>query len=127
MQMDILSCKTPELVRKEIWTHILAYHLIRTILAQATSKHDIEPRTISFKGAVQTLETFQPLLAIQGDRSWEHRLHLYNKVLDAVATHRVADRPGRFEPRQRKRRHKKYDRMMKPRNVLKREMLKRLM
>ncbi len=126
MQMDILRCKTPELVRKEIWTHILAYNLIRTILAQAASKHDIEPRTISFKGAVQTLEAFQPLLAIQGDRSWEHRLHLYNKLLDAVATHRVADRPDRFEPRQRKRRQKKYDRMMKPRNVLKREMLKRL-
>lgn len=126
MQMDILRCKTPELVRKEIWTHILAYNLIRTILAQAASKHDIEPRTISFKGAVQTLEAFQPLLAMQGDRSWEHRLHLYNKLLDAVATHRVADRPDRFEPRQRKRRQKKYDRMMKPRNVLKREMLKRL-
>jgi hypothetical protein len=126
LQMDILRCKTPELVRKEIWTHILAYNLIRSILAQAASKHDIEPRMISFKGAVQTLEAFQPLLAIQGDRSWEHRLHLYNKLLDAVATHRVADRPDRFEPRQRKRRQKKYDRMMKPRNVIKREMLKGL-
>ncbi|HAC91494.1 MAG TPA: hypothetical protein DCF63_12825 [Planctomycetaceae bacterium] len=52
MQMEILRCKTPELVRKEIWTHILTYNLIRTILAQAASKHDIEPRTISFKGAV---------------------------------------------------------------------------
>jgi hypothetical protein len=126
MQMDILRCKTPELVRKEIWTHILAYNLIATILAQAASKHDIEPRTISFKGAVQTLEAFQSLLAMQGARSREHQLHLYNKLLDAVATHRVADRPDRFEPRQRKRRQKKYDRMMKPRNVLKREMLKRL-
>jgi hypothetical protein len=126
MQMDILRCKTPELVRKEVWTHILAYNLIRTILAQAATKHDIEPRTISFKGAVQTLEAFQPLLAMQGNRSWEHRLHLYHKLLDAVATHRVADRPDRFEPRQRKRRQKKYDRMMKPRHVLKREILKRL-
>lgn len=85
MQMDILRCKTPELVRKEIWTHILAYNLIRTILAQAAKKHDIEPRTISFKGAVQTLEAFQPLLAMYGDRCWEQRLHLYNKLLDAVA------------------------------------------
>ena len=39
MQMDILRCKTPELVRKEIWTHILAYNLIRTIIAQAATKH----------------------------------------------------------------------------------------
>ena len=124
MQMDILRCKTPELVRKEIWTHILAYNLIRTIMAQAAARRSIEPRTISFKGAVQTLEAFQPLIAMQGDRDGEHRLHLYQQLLDAIATHRVADRPDRFEPRQRKRRQKKYDRMMKPRNELKREMLK---
>jgi hypothetical protein len=126
MQMDILRCKTPELVRKEIWTHILAYNLIRTMMAQAAAKHDIEPRTISFKGAVQTLEAFQPLIAAQGDRDEAHRLHLYQQLLDAVATHRVADRPDRFEPRQRKRRQKKYDRMMKPRYVIKREILKGL-
>jgi IS4 transposase len=54
MQMDILRCKTPELVRKEIWTHILAYNLIRTIIAQAASQHGIQPRSISFKGTVQT-------------------------------------------------------------------------
>jgi hypothetical protein len=126
MQMDILRCKTPELVRKEIWTHILAYNLIRTILAQAANKHRIEPRTVSFKGAVQTLAAFQPLIAMQGDCSSTRRQRPYDQLLDAVATHRVADRPDRFEPRQRKRRQKKYDRMMKPRNQLKREMLKRL-
>jgi Transposase DDE domain len=125
MQMDILRCKTPELVRKEIWTHILAYNLVRTIMAQAASSQSIEPRTISFKGAIQSLEAFQPLIAMQGDRDGVHRLHLYQQLLDAIATHRVADRPDRFEPRHRKRRQKKYDRMMKPRNELKREMLKR--
>jgi Transposase DDE domain len=125
MQMDILRCKTPELVRKEIWTHILAYNLIRTIIAQAAAKHHVEPRTISFKGAIQTLEAFQPLIAAQGDHVTSRR-RLYDRLLDAVATHRVADRPDRFEPRQRKRRQKKYDRMMKPRNQLKREMLKGL-
>jgi hypothetical protein len=126
MQMDILRCKTPELVRKEIWTHILAYNLIRTIIAQAANKHGIEPRTISFKGAVQTLAAFQPLIATQGNCSSTYRRNLYEQLLDAVATHRVADRPDRFEPRQRKRRQKKYDRMMIPRNQLKREMLKRV-
>ena len=45
------------------------------------------------------------------------------QLLDAIATHRVADRPDRFEPRQRKRRQKKYDRMMKPRNEIKRDIL----
>ena len=126
MQMDILRCKTPELVRKEIWTHVLAYNLIRTIIAQAANQHHIEPRTISFKGAMQTLEAFQPQIATQGDRDVLHRRSLYQALLNAVATHRVADRPDRFEPRQRKRRPKKFEYLMKPRNELKREVLNRL-
>jgi Transposase DDE domain len=126
LQMDILRCKTPELVRKEIWTHILAYNLIRTMIAQAATIHGIEPRTISFKGAIQTLEAFQPLFAVQGDHDWAHRQNLYQQFLEAVATHRVADRPDRFEPRLRKRRPKKYDSMLEPRHVIKRKMLKRV-
>jgi IS4 transposase len=58
MQMHDLRCKTPELVRKEIWTHVLAYNLIRTLMAQAAATHDLVPRSISFKGAMQTLEAF---------------------------------------------------------------------
>ena len=123
LQMDILRCKTPELVRKEIWTHILAYNLIRTVIAQAASNHHVQPRSISFKGAVQTLEAFQPLIAVLGQRiAQRHRL--YDQLLTAIATHRVAGRPNRFEPRLRKRRPKKFDSMLKPRNELKREMLK---
>ncbi|GAG32413.1 unnamed protein product, partial [marine sediment metagenome] len=93
LQMDFLRCKTPELVRKEIWTHILAYNLIRTIMAQAATGHGIQPRTISFKGAVQTLEAFQPVIAIRGQHDAAIRLKLYQELLDAVATHLVADRP----------------------------------
>ena len=63
MQMEFLRCKTPELVRKEVWAHVLAYNLIRTIIAQAATRHDVEPRSISFKGTIQTLEAFQPLIA----------------------------------------------------------------
>ena len=124
LQMDVLRCKTPELVRKEIWTHILAYNLIRTIMAQAATKHGIEPRSISFKGAVQTLEAFQPVIAIQGQRDNEFRMKLYHQLLDAIATHRVADRPDRFEPRLRKRRPKHYGFLRKPRHEVKREMQK---
>jgi hypothetical protein len=115
MQMEMLRCKTPELVRKEIWTHILAYNLIRTIMAQAATKQGLEPRTISFKGAVQTLEAFQPLIAIQGERDPSFRMKLYDQLLSAVAIHRVADRPDRFEPRRKKRRNKRYDLLTKPR------------
>ena len=60
--MHQLRCKSPELVRKEIWTHVLAYNLIRTIIAQAAATHAIMPRSISFKGTLQTLEAFQPVL-----------------------------------------------------------------
>jgi hypothetical protein len=123
LQMDILRCKTPELVRKELWTHILAYNLIRTVIAQAAMKHGIEPRTISFKGAVQTLEAFQPMIAMKGEHAPAFRMQLYQQILDAIATHRVANRPDRFEPRRRKRRPKPYDRLMKPRHEAKREML----
>src|SRR5581483_3428425 len=100
--MDILRCKTPPLVRNELWTHILAYNLIRTILAQAATKHDIEPRSISFKGAVQTLEAFQPAIALRGQDNPEFRAQLYRQLLDAIAMHRVADRPDRYEPRRKK-------------------------
>src|SRR5262249_12461151 len=58
MQMRELRCKTPELVRKEVWAHILAYNLIRTVMAQAAARHDVLPRSISFTGAMQTLEAF---------------------------------------------------------------------
>jgi hypothetical protein len=123
MQMDVLRCKTPELVRKEIWTHILAYNLIRTIIAQAASKHDIDPRSISFKGAIQTLEALQPLIAVQGQHDLAFLMNLYQQLLDAIASHRVADRPDRFEPRLRKRRPKHYGFLRKPRKQTKRDML----
>jgi hypothetical protein len=126
MHMDVLRCKTPELVRKEIWTHILAYNLIRTIMAQAATKRGIEPRTISFKGALQTLEAFQPLIDFQSYRGASFRTNLYQQLLDAIALHRVADRPDRFEPRKRKRSPLKFDQMTKPRWALKREMAKRV-
>jgi hypothetical protein len=122
MQMDVLRCKTPELVRKELWTHILAYNLIRTILAQAAQKHHLEPRSLSFKGAIQTLEAFQPVIALQGEQNTAHRLNLYHKLLDAIVTHRVADRPNRYEPRVRKRHPKNFAYLRKPRAQIKRDM-----
>src|SRR3954453_16437802 len=55
MQMDVLRCKTPEMVRKEIWAHLLAYNLLRTVMAVAAAENGIEPRAVSFKGAKQTV------------------------------------------------------------------------
>jgi hypothetical protein len=125
LQMDILRCKTPELVRKEIWTHILAYNLIRTIMAQAAVTHKIPPRSISFKGTLQTLEAFQPLIAYQDGRGSDHRDVLYQQLLEAIVVHRVADRPDRCEPRARKRNPTRATMLMKPRHEARRELLKR--
>lgn len=126
LQMDILRCKTPELIRKELWTHILAYNLIRTVMAQAAATHDAQPRTISFKGAVQVLEAFQPMIAAKGRHALELRLRFYQAILGAIASQRVANRPGRFEPRLIKRRNGKYDLLTKPRNETKQLILKGL-
>ena len=124
MQMDVLRCKTPELVRKEIWTHVLAYNLIRTIIAQAASEHGLEPRSISFKGAIQTLEAFQPVIAMQDEQDPEGRRRVYQQLLEAIVVHRVADRPDRVEPRLRKRRPKHYGFLRKPRAAAQRDLLK---
>ena len=126
LQMDVLRCKSPELVRKEIWTHVLAYNLIRTIMAQAASQHEIQPREISFKGTIQTLAAFQPLMGFNDRNGATSCQELYLQLLQAVATHRVADRPDRFEPRKRKRKPRKAEMMTKPRWELKRLMRKGL-
>src|SRR5262249_53527707 len=60
MKMDVLRCKTPEMVRKEIWTYLLAYNLLRTVMAVAAAEHGIEPRQVSFKGAKQVVMAFAP-------------------------------------------------------------------
>jgi hypothetical protein len=126
MQMGELRCKTPELVRKEVWAHILAYNLIRTVMAQAAARHGMAPRTISFTGAMQTLEAFQPLLEFGAAQTADSRLGLYHELLAAIASHRVGDRPDRYEPRLKKRRRNNYDWLTKPRAEMKRKMAKGL-
>jgi hypothetical protein len=124
LQMDVLRCKRPELVRKELWAHILAYNLIRTVMAQAATTHGVEPRSVSFKGAAQTMEAFQPVLALRGEEDAVFRREVHAQLLAMIAGHRVGNRPDRYEPRRRKRRPKPYDRLMQPRHEAKQAMLK---
>jgi hypothetical protein len=121
MQMAELRGQTPEMVRKEVWAHVLAYNLIRTVMAQAAARHEVPPRSISFKGAMQTLDAFEPLLTLRPVRAADRR-DLCHEVLDAIATHRVGDRPDRFEPRLKKRRKDYCGWFTKPRAELKRKM-----
>jgi Transposase DDE domain len=116
MKMDILRCKTPQMVRKEIWAHLLAYNLLRTVMAVAARENDLEPREISFKGAKQALTAFAPKLEAARP---EQRAGLVDAMLKAVACHRVGNRPGRWEPRARKRRPKPSKRLNQPRHVAK--------
>jgi DDE family transposase len=116
MKMDILRCKTPAMVQKEIWVHLLAYNLLRTVMAVAASESKVEPRQISFKGAKQALTAFAPKL--EAARS-EERARLVGAMLKAVGCHRVGNRPGRWEPRARKRRPKPSKRLNQPRHIAK--------
>lgn len=119
MQMGELRCKTPAMVRKEIWTHFLAYNLIRGMISQASAEHDRSPCQISFKGALQTLNAFQPILLYLRDVS-----EAYRRLLTAIVTHRVGDRPGRVEPRAKKRRKKNYAILTQPRPLAKKRLMK---
>jgi hypothetical protein len=119
MQMDVLRCKSPSMVRKEIWMHLLAYNLIRKLMAQAAAVVGICPRDISFKGTLQTLVAF----AAAGWSCPDQRNELYAAVLKAVATHRVNDRPDRVEPRAVKRRPKKQVFLNEPRSIAKARLL----
>jgi hypothetical protein len=116
MQMEVLRCKSPEMVEKEIWAHLLAYNLLRTVMAVAAAGVGIEPREVSFKGAKQAVTAFAPKL--EAARPCE-RPALLDALLAVIAYHRVGDRPGRWEPRARKRRRKKGAYLHEPRAVTK--------
>jgi hypothetical protein len=113
LQMDVLRCQTPAMVRKEIWVHLLAYNLIRKVMAQAAQEHDLSPRRISFKGTLQTLNAFSDRLRTCAAKDLEPMCRL---LLAAVAQHRVGNRPDRVEPRAKKRRAKPYRLLNKPRH-----------
>jgi hypothetical protein len=114
MRMDILRCQTPGMVEKELWAHLLAYNLLRTVMAVAAAEHGLEPREVSFTGAKQAVAAFAPKLEAAGP---EDRPRLVEALLAVVAYHRVGDRPGRWEPRARKRRAEHATRLTQPRPV----------
>jgi putative transposase len=110
MQMDQLRCKTPHRVRNEFFMHLVAYNLIRKVMALAAAKARMEPWTVSFKGALQMLDRMLPLLLTEVSvDAW------CDALLKAIAAHVVGDRPDRFEPRLKKRRPKQYKHLRHPR------------
>jgi hypothetical protein len=109
--MDVLRCCTSEMVEKELWVNLLAYNLIRLLMAQAASESGLQPREISFKHTVQIW--LQWLKVGRAGLQSPHR----ETLLLLIAQVRVGHRPGRIEPRARKRRPKPYPWLKVPRET----------
>jgi hypothetical protein len=122
MGMDVLRCKSPAMIRKEFFAHLLAYNLVRGAMAEAARRHGTSPRLLSLQGARQTLEAFRGELARAA--TGPSAQGLAAAALRAIAYHRVGDRPDRVEPRVVKRRPKAYPRMQVPRHVARKRLLR---
>lgn len=109
MGMNILSCKSPEMIEKEIWVTFLAYNLIRLLMAQAALLADILPRQISFKHTLQLWLSWNQKAYLS-----DHNVNI-SLLFILIAQQQVGKRPGRIEPRAVKRRPKAYPLLMKPR------------
>jgi hypothetical protein len=107
--METLSCKTPEMIEKEMWVYLLAYNLIRIMMAEAASWSNLLPRQLSFKHTLQLW------------RAWRQRAYKLDEeclqvLLMLIVGNTVGNRPGRTEPRAVKRRPKPYPLLMKKRD-----------
>lgn len=112
--MDMLSCKTPEMVRKEIGIHFLAYNFIRILIAQACQKYECIPREVSFKGALQLLNSFSPYFVIASES--ESKI-FFSTMLELIVKNKVGNRPNRIEPRALKQRKKAFMMLTRSRDV----------
>ena len=115
--LGVLSCKTPAMAEKEIWIYLLAYNLIRLIMAQAAIHTNRLPRELSFKHSLQ--------LWLAWSRQGVALSHETDAtiLLVLIAQQRVGKRPGRIEPRALKRRPKPYPLLNKPRQLARKEVM----
>lgn len=117
MGMDILRCRTPEMVRKEILMHLIVYNSIRLLMLSAVKDREVSPRQISFKASVQALRQWEPMLN-RNDLEERERQRLMVLLREAIAATIVLSRPGRKEPRCLKRRKKNFQLMTAPRHEM---------
>jgi Transposase DDE domain len=120
LHLDHVACKSPEMVRRHLWVSLLAYNLIRKVMAAAAAEHQVLPRHLGFTLACQEILASWMLVSCGSCRDLpEH----WNHVLARIAANTVADRPGRIEPRVIKRRRHRYPLMMRPRQHLRQELV----
>jgi len=122
MQMEVLRCKSPQMVRKEIAVYMLAYNLVRAVMAQAACLGHVAMRQLSFKGALQMLNAFEESLR-HCPRGRLALRHAY--LLAGIAQMKLPHRPGRVEPRAVKRRPKSQQLLTEPRQILRAELLEK--
>lgn len=115
LHLDHVRCKSPEMVRRELWVTLLAYNLIRKVIATAAAVHEKQPRRLGFTLACQSILASWMLFSTGSCRD-AHAI--YHTMLAHMAAHEVADRPGRIEPRVLKRRRHRYPLMQRPREQL---------
>ncbi len=121
LHLDHVRCKSPEMVRRELWVTLLAYNLIRKVIATSAVIYHKQPRHLGFTRACQTILAAWMLLATDTCRDVAT---LHQTILAHIAGNTVADRPDRVEPRALKRRRKRYPLMIRPRQQLRAELMK---
>ena len=117
LHMDVLRCLSPEMIRRELHMHMIAYNLIRAIMLQAALVHDTDLDRISFKGTCDTLRQWSPHLQSVAHRTLLYR-RLFRSLLQTLVDDLVPLRPNRSEPRAVKRRPKNYHLLNKPRHLM---------
>jgi len=116
--MDVLRCQTPGMVEKEVMMHAISYNLIRALMQEAAIRHQVDLTRISFKGTVDTLRHWSASLeALRGMPRKQQAL--LEAMFELIAKDLVPLRPGREEPRAKKRRPKNYQLLTKPRKEMK--------
>jgi hypothetical protein len=121
LRMDVLECKTPFMVEREIWAHILAYNLVRKVSAQVAALLEEHPRSVSFKATKQAiLAGWQQATRLQG----ADYVRVEKAMLRLLRKQKVGHRPGRCEPRAVKRRPKPHKLLTEPRGQARAKLLK---
>jgi hypothetical protein len=118
MGMDILRCQTPEMIRKEILMHFIAYNCVRRLMCEAAEEASLDVRIVGFKGSIQALRSWEPHLN-QTNISRIDRHRMICDLYDAMTNTPIRQRPGRKEPRCLKRRPKNYALLNLPRHEIK--------
>jgi len=119
LHLDHVRCKTPAMVRRELWVTLLAYNLIRKVIATSAGVHGKQPRQLGFTLACQNLLASWMVLSTGSCRD---ATAMYTTLLAHIAANEVANRPGRIEPRVLKRRRHRYPLMQRPRTQLRAEL-----